>query len=357
MRGEREFVRHRLRDPADDDLADRGELPRRRALRRALRGRAAVHRARRPEQPELGDDALLGREQRGARRGNGATGRSCPASASRCSAPRSRSSTTPSTRSATRRCAGPEARADGRRVAAGRAGSRGRADPNKILEVRDLSVAYASERGPVVAVDHVDFDARPRRVPRHRRRVGLRQVDAAVRDRAAARRAARGRDHRRQVLFQGRDMVTLDRAASSAHIRWRELLGRDAERDERAQPGADRRGADARRAARPTRTMSKAEIEARSRGGAAARLDRPGAPAQLPAPALGRHAPAGDDRDGAPVHARADHHGRADLGARRRRPALADGRRSRSCRSGSASPSSSSRTTCRSSATSPTGCS
>src|SRR5262249_21173348 len=60
-------------------------------------------------------------------------------------------------------------------------------------------------------------------------------------------------------------------------------------------------------------------------GGTAARLDRPGAPVQLPAPALGRDAAAGDDRDGAAVHARANRDGRADLRARRRRPALADG--------------------------------
>ena len=33
-----------------------------------------------------------------------------------------------------------------------------------------------------------------------------------------------------------------------------------------------------------------------------------------------RDAAAGDDRDGAAVHARADHHGRADVGPRRRRP-------------------------------------
>src|SRR5262249_29482188 len=34
-------------------------------------------------------------------------------------------------------------------------------DSDKILEVRGLSVAYASDRGPVVAVDRVDFDLAP----------------------------------------------------------------------------------------------------------------------------------------------------------------------------------------------------
>ena len=57
------------------------------ALRGADRGRAAVHRPRRPEQPELGDDALLGAEQRGALRGHAAVGDRARASASRCSAP------------------------------------------------------------------------------------------------------------------------------------------------------------------------------------------------------------------------------------------------------------------------------
>src|SRR5256886_17708078 len=33
-------------------------------------------------------------------------------------------------------------------------------DPKSILEVRKLSVAYASEQGPVVAVDDVSFDLR-----------------------------------------------------------------------------------------------------------------------------------------------------------------------------------------------------
>ena len=82
--------------------------------------------------------------------------------------------------------------------------------------------------------------------------------------------------------------------------------------------------------------------------GAAARLDRPGAPAQLSAPALGRDAAAGDDRDGAPLHARPRDHGRADLGARRRRPALAHGADQGAAGASSASRSSSSRTTCRS---------
>ena len=71
-------------------------------------------------------------------------------------------------------------------------------DPSgALLEVRDLSVAYASDAGTVVAVDDVSFEVERGRVPRHRRRVRLRQVHAAVRDRAAARPAAGRRDHAR----------------------------------------------------------------------------------------------------------------------------------------------------------------
>ena len=102
------------------------------------------------------------------------------------------------------RAAAAQARAAGRRR-----GRRGRScparppDPKNILEVRNLSVAYASEHGPVVAVDDVELRARRRRVPRRRRRVGLRQVDARLRDRAAAGRAARRRDHERPGPLQG----------------------------------------------------------------------------------------------------------------------------------------------------------
>ena len=165
--------------------------------------------------------------------------------------------------------------------------------------------------------------ARQGRVPRRRRRVGLRQVDARLRDRAAAGRAARRRDHERPGALQGPGHGHALRQAAAAHPLAR-LLGRDAERDERAQPGADDRRPDARRV-----RGALDDVEAADRGplegGPAPGLDRPGAPAELPAPALGRDAPARDDRDGAPVHAGADRHGRADLGPRRGRPAVADG--------------------------------
>ena len=55
---------------------------------------------------------------------------------------------------------------------------------------------------------------------------------------------------------------------------------------------------------------------------ARARRDPAGGDAvrRLPAPVLRRHAPAGDDRDGAPARAQAAHRRRADDGARRHDP-------------------------------------
>ena len=114
-----------------------------------------------------------------------------------------------------------------------------------VLKVEDLTVAYATDSGPVVAVDHVDFELGPRRVPRDRRRVWLREVDAALRDRAAARRAATGRDRRRPRSLPG-PRPGPARGARAAPPPLARPLGRDAERDERAQPRADRRRSDAR---------------------------------------------------------------------------------------------------------------
>ena len=240
--------------------------------------------------------------------------------------------------------AGPYAAAEGRAVE--RACGAGLGEEAPILKVEDLTVAYATDAGPVVAVDDVDLELGPRRVPRDRRRVGLREVDAALRDRAAARRADGRRDRRRARALPG----PRPRAARGEAAPRRPLarsLGRDAERDECAQPGADRRRADARRLRGPLQLVEGGDRSPLARG-AAARLHRPGAPAQLPAPALGRDAAARDDRDGAALHARPDHHGRADLGARRRRPALADGADQGAAGGAGIRGRSSSRTTCRS---------
>src|SRR5439155_1431420 len=102
------------------------------------------------------------------------------------------------------------------------------------------------------------------------------------------------------------------------------VLRRHAERHERAQSGVDDRGADARRLQNPFEHDCEGD-RGTLQGSAAAGLDRPDSPAQLSTPAVRRDASAGDDRDGAPLHARSDRHGRADLRARRGWAAFADG--------------------------------
>jgi peptide/nickel transport system permease protein len=116
-----------------------------------------------------------------------------------------------------------------RRVETTRAGSRKdslpaetEADTDKILEVRRLSVAYASEDGPVVAVDRVDFDlARGEFLGI----VGESGCGKSTLLYAIARLLGAplaGEITGGQVIFKGRDMVTLtDRELR--HIRWRDL--------------------------------------------------------------------------------------------------------------------------------------
>ena len=188
-------------------------------------------------------------------------------------------------------------------------------DPKNILEVRNLSVAYASEHGPVVAVDDVSFELAKGEFLGV---VGESACGKSTLVYAIARLLGAplaGEITNGQVLFKGRDMVTLA-DKELRHIRWRDY-------SVVMQSAMN--------ALNPVLTIAAQmrDVEAADRGplegGFAPGLDRPGAPPELPAPALGRHAAAGDDRDGAALHAGADHHGRADVGARRRRPALADG--------------------------------
>ena len=109
-----------------------------------------------------------------------------------------------------------------------------------MLKVEDLTVAYATDSGPVLAVDHVDFELARGRVPRDRRRVRLREVDTALRDRAAARLAATGA-RSSAAAFSSRAATWLLEGAAAAPPPLARPFDRDAERDERAQPGADRR--------------------------------------------------------------------------------------------------------------------
>src|SRR5204862_4027244 len=94
-------------------------------------------------------------------------------------------------------------------------------DPKNILEVRNLSVAYASEQGPVVAVDDVSFD------------LGRSEFLGIVGESACGKSTlvyavARllgaplaGEITHGQVLFKGRNMVTLA-DKELRQIRWRD---------------------------------------------------------------------------------------------------------------------------------------
>ena len=95
-------------------------------------------------------------------------------------------------------------------------------DTDKILEVRDLSVAYASDRGPVVAVDHVDFDLAPGEFLGI---VGESGCGKSTMLYAIARLLGpplSGEITGGRVVFRGRDLVALD-DSRLRHIRWKEL--------------------------------------------------------------------------------------------------------------------------------------
>jgi peptide/nickel transport system permease protein len=95
------------------------------------------------------------------------------------------------------------------------------ADPNKILEVHGLSVAYATDDGPVVAVDNVDLDlARGEFLGI----VGESGCGKSTLLYAIARLLGAplaGEITDGQVLFKGRDMVNMSER-ELRHIRWRE---------------------------------------------------------------------------------------------------------------------------------------
>jgi peptide/nickel transport system ATP-binding protein/peptide/nickel transport system permease protein len=95
------------------------------------------------------------------------------------------------------------------------------ANPDKILEVRDLSVAYASDEGPVVAVDRVSLDLAPGEFLGI---VGESGCGKSTLLYAIARLLGAplaGEITYGQVLFKGRDMVTLA-DKELRHIRWRD---------------------------------------------------------------------------------------------------------------------------------------
>jgi peptide/nickel transport system ATP-binding protein/peptide/nickel transport system permease protein len=95
------------------------------------------------------------------------------------------------------------------------------ADPENILQVRGLTVAYASDAGPVVAVDKVDLDLRRGEFLGI---VGESGCGKSTLLYAIARLLGAplaGEITSGQVLFKGRDMVSLTEK-QLRHIRWRE---------------------------------------------------------------------------------------------------------------------------------------
>ena len=184
-------------------------------------------------------------------------------------------------------------------------------------------------RGAVRVVDDVSFTTAPRRDLRPRRRVGQRQVDDRA-TRSCACSSRRRRSPAAAFCFEGRDVLAMNEAELRG-FRWPPHRARLPERDERAQPGAHDRRADRRRDHRARAASTRAAASSALRE----LLDLVGidpiGSKQLPARAVGRHAPARGHRHGARAAAAARADGRADDGARRRRPAGDPRRRSPSC--------------------------
>ena len=128
VRGERELLHHPRRDPAQHDLADRGQLPRRGRVHGAPRPGCSSWASGNSNEITWGT-MLYWAQQNGALESGNASGRSRPALPSPCSGTASPCSTTPSTRSATRPCAPVE--------------EDGVAEP--LLEVRGLCVDYVTD--------------------------------------------------------------------------------------------------------------------------------------------------------------------------------------------------------------------
>ena len=182
------------------------------------------------------------------------------------------------------------------------------------LEVRDLSVDYAMDRGAV---------ARGRR---RQLRPGPRASSSAS---SASPAAASPRCCSRSpscsprpptvtggsVTFKGRSLVGLTDRQLTA-VRWRDLSVVMQSAMNALNP-VKSIGAQFTDAMRAHGVTSKKEIAGPVRRGAQDGRHRPGAPEELPAPAVRRHAAAVHDRDGPAVHPGPGHHGRAHLGAGR----------------------------------------
>ena len=119
----------------------------------------------------------------------------------------------------------------------------------------------------------------------------------------------------------GSDLIDAERLASCGRIRGTRDRDDLPGPDDEPEPGADDRAPDPRAARDAPRAGQEGGARARRRAARPGRHpERERAAARLPAPVLGRHAPARDDRDGARLRAEAADRRRADDGARRDDP-------------------------------------
>ena len=186
-----------------------------------------------------------------------------------------------------------------------------------LLEVDDLSVRFDSDEGAVHAVDRVSFSLAEGEVLAMVGESGcgksvtamsllrLLPASATALGRRALRRP-RPADHRRGEparRARARDLLRLPGA------------------DDVAEPGLHRRPPGRRGAAPPPRPRPRGGARPHARAARAGRHPRSGAPhRRVPAPALGRHAPARDDRDGGRLQPEGADRRRADHRARRDDP-------------------------------------
>jgi peptide/nickel transport system ATP-binding protein/peptide/nickel transport system permease protein len=132
-----------------------------------------------------------------------------------------------------------------------------------LLEVRDLSVAYASDAGTVVAVDRVDFEVAPGEFLGIVGESGCGKSTLLYAITRLLGPPLGGEITHGQVIFKGRDMVTLAER-ELRHIRWRDYSVVMQSAMNALNPVLTV-AAQMRDACEAHSTMSKAEIEARSK--------------------------------------------------------------------------------------------
>ena len=168
-----------------------------------------------------------------------------------------------------------------------------------LLDVENLRVASRRRTGVVEAVRGVSLHARPREA-RHRRRDRLGQVDDRPRDPAAD--AAAGRGHAPSALrFDGIDLLTACRSARCATLRGARIsmVMQDPKFSLNPVMTVGRQIAEAYRVA-PQRLPRARRARAALEMLEAVRIRDPERVYDaLSARGLGRHGPAGDDRDDA----------------------------------------------------------